>query len=235
LDSLKVFLHFLNYANEAGEGAERGNMKKYSQLLAPDLTRSLADAGVLSPDAQDATITPAPIELLIRQVGGVVESSAFDLDCGHGTGFILPLHVAVNRSELKIWAWRLDLPWEDPQFQWLADPSEYSSRDDMYQFPGCPTLKYPRSEVINHCKALRRSRGLEGLLLAWSFESIPASYGHGATLNASIVLIDDMNHDFVTPVHLWVNRSALIDRKPANATTKNRRRIFDKRDPVSSS
>jgi hypothetical protein len=206
-------------------------MKKTYSRLAPDLTRKLIDTGILSGYAPDAAMTPARKDVLICQVGGVVESSAFDLDCGHGTGYALLLHVAVDLPTFKIWGWKLDLPWEDPQFQWLADPTEYSSVEEMYKFPSS-ALKFPRSVVVNHCHALKRGRGLDGLLLGWGYESIPASYRHGATVNASLVLTDDMNHGFVTPVQLWVNRSALIDRKRANATTKNGRRIFNKRDPV---
>jgi hypothetical protein len=202
--------------------------KMYSRLLVPDLTRKLIDAGILSGDAPDAAITPARKDVLICQFGGVDESSAFDLDCGHGTGYMLSLHVAVDLPRFKIWRWELDLPWEDPQFQWLADPAEYSSVEEMYQFSS--TLKYPRAEVVNHRHELQRGRGLDGLLLGRGYESIPASYRHGATVTASLILTDDMNHDFVTPVQLWVNRGALIDRKRAKATTKNRRRLFDKQD-----
>ena len=100
-------------------------MKRYSHLVAPDLTRQLVAAGVLRGDAQDAGITQAvPSGLLIRQVGGIIESSAFDLDCGCGTGYSLNLHIAVDLPVFSIWHWRLDLPWEDHQFQWLTDPSE---------------------------------------------------------------------------------------------------------------
>src|SRR6185503_8584143 len=101
--------------------------KMYSRLRAPDLTRELIDAGILSRDAPDAAVTPARKDVLICQVGGLVESSAFDLDGGHGTGYMLSLHVAVDRPRFKIWCWELRLPWEDPQFQWLADPAETSS------------------------------------------------------------------------------------------------------------
>jgi hypothetical protein len=208
-------------------------MKKMYSRLAPDLTRKLIDAGILLGDAPDAAMTPARKDLLICQFGSVGESSAFDLDGGHGTGYMLSLHVAVDLPRFKIWRWALDLPWEDPQFQWLADPAEYSSVEEMYQFSS--TLKYPRAEVINHRHELQRGRGLDGLLLGRGYESIPALYRHGATVNASLILTDDMNHDFITPVQLWVNRAALIDRKRANATTQNKRRIFDKRDPVTSS
>jgi hypothetical protein len=202
--------------------------KMYSRLRAPDLTRELIDAGILSGEAQDAATSPAPTDVLIRQVGGVVESSAFDLDCGHGTGYILPLHVAVDLPRFKIYGWRLDLPWEDPQFHWLTDPLEYSSGEAMYQFS--PTLKYSRAEVINHRHVLQRGRGLEGLLLGLGFESVPDLYRHGSTVNAHLLLIDEMNREFPTEVQLWVDRSARIDRKPTKATAKKRGKLFDKPD-----
>src|SRR5271169_3172273 len=122
-------------------------MKTYSRLSAPDLTHQLEAAGVLTGDAQDTAIThPAPRGLFICQVGAFIESSAFDLDCG-GTGYILSLHVAVDLPALGILGWRLVLPWEDPQFQWLTDPLEYGSRDSRYPDPGRQGLKYPRDQV----------------------------------------------------------------------------------------
>jgi len=204
-------------------------MKTYSRNVAPNLTRQLEAAGVLTGDAQDGAGThPAPPGLLISQVGGVVESSAFDLDSGYGTGYMLPLHVAVDLPAFGILGWQLDLPWEDPQFQWLTDPSEYAFPDSMYQVPACPRLKYPRDEVINHRRTLKRGHSLEGLLLGWGFESIPDSYHHGATIDASLVLIDELNRGFSTTVQLWADRSAKINWQRRKKTT--RPRLFEKRD-----
>jgi hypothetical protein len=202
---------------------KEANMKTYSRLLAPDLTRQLVAAGILRGDAEDAANThPTPPGLLVSQVGGFVESTAFDLDCGCGTGYILSLHVAVDLPAFGILGWRLDLPWEDPQFQWLTDPTEYMSSDNMYQVPGCSGLKYPRDEVINHRRLLRRGHGFKGLLLGYGFESIPDSYHHGATIDASLVLIDEMGRGFSTAVQLWADRSARINRKRAQLKTSRR-------------
>jgi hypothetical protein len=199
----------------------------YSQLRALDLIRSLADAGILS---GDAPLDPVREDMLIRQVGGVVESSVFDLDCGHGAGYVLALHVATKLPRFRIWRWQLDLPWEDSQFQWLDDPAEYSSCDDMYQFPGCSALKYPRTEVINHRRELQRGRSLDGSLLGVGFESVPDSYCHGSAVNANLHLIDEMNRRLSTEVQLWVDRSARLRRKGGKATTKKRGDLFDKPD-----
>jgi hypothetical protein len=204
-------------------------MKTYSRLTAPELIRQLDAAGVLTGGAQDTAITsPARPGLLICQVGGLVESSAFDLDGGYGAGFIIPLHIAVDQAVIRIWAWRLDLPWEDSQFQWVTDPSEYASEDSMYQIPGCARLKYPRDEVLNHRKVLQRGHSLDGQLLGWGFESIPESYQHGAKIDAGLVLIDELGRDFSTPIQLRADRSAKICRKQRKVTT--RRSLFDKPD-----
>lgn len=208
-------------------------MKNFSNRVIPDLTRQLVAAGVLTEDVEDYGNThPAPPGLLISQVGGVVESTAFDLDGGYGTGFILPVHVAVDLAAFKFLGWKLDLPWEDPQFQWLTDPSEYTSSDEMYQFPSCQRLKYPRDEVINHCRLLQRGRSLGGLLLGFGFESIPDSYHHGATIDASLVLIDEMRRGFSTPVQLWADRSAKLNRQRRKKATRSG--LLEKRDYINS-
>jgi hypothetical protein len=150
---------------------------------------------------------------LIAQVGGVFENSAFDAQRGYGTGYSLSLHIAVDRPAFAIWEWKLDLPWEDPQFQWLPEPQGSVFPVNMYQVPGCEGLKFPRDEVINHRRVLRRGHALEGLLLGFGFASIPNSYRHGASIDANLVLIDEMGRTFSTPVQFWANRTAKIDRK----------------------
>jgi hypothetical protein len=203
-------------------------MKTYSRLSAPDLTHQLEATRVLTVDAQNAAIThPAPRGLFICQVGAFIESSAFDLDCG-STWYILSLHVAVDLPPLRILGWRLVLPWEDPQFQWLTDPLEYASRGSGYPDPGRRGLKYPRDQVINHRKVVQRGHCLDGWLLGLGYEPIPDSYPHGATIYANLVLVDEIGRDFSTPVQLWVDRSAKIDRPRKKKTT--RWRLFEKRD-----
>jgi hypothetical protein len=188
-------------------------MKRYSRLFVPALTDQLKAAGVLSADSGDAANTRTALpDLYVRQVGGWLENSAFDLDCG-GTGFVLSVHVAVDMPVFGISGWELDLPWEDRQFQWLADPLEHVPSDDKYQIPGCVGLRYSRDEVLNHRRTLKRGHPLDGLLLGFSFESIPASYRSGATIDASVVLIDEMGRDFSSPVQFWADRSAEISQQ----------------------
>jgi len=198
-------------------------MKTYSTLVVADLTRQLVDAGHLSGGAQ-----PAPPGVVITQVGGILENSAFDANRGYGTGFSLSLHIAVDLPPLTISEWRLVLPWEDPQFQWLPEPQGSVFPVNMYQVPGCEGLKFPKNEVINHRRLLQRGRGLEGLLLGFGFVSIPDSYRHGASIDASLVLIDDRGREFSTPVQFWANRMAEIDRKnKANQPRTGRRFHFE--------
>lgn len=193
-------------------------MKPYSRNLAPDLIRKLEDAGVIT---EDPAIThPTSPGLQICQVGGVVESSAFDLDGGHGTGFMLALHVAVALPTFRIWGWRLDLPWEELQIQWLMDPREQVPPDEMYQVPGRAGLRIPRDEVINHHRLLRPGYSLDGWLIGWGFESIPDTYGHAEIIKASLVLVDEMGRDFPTPVELWADRWAKINRQKRKKSTR---------------
>lgn len=204
-------------------------MKRYSNIVAPDLVRRLVATGFLPVDAQDAAITqPAPPGLHIDQVGGLVESSIFDLKCGSGTGCILPLYIAVDLNIFSIWRWELDLPWKDPKFQFLPEPQGHRFPDNMYKFPGCENLMYPRDQVINHQRELKPGRILEGLLLGFSFESIPDSYHHRSTIHARLVLIDGKEHSFSTPIQLWADRSVKFDRQRSKKNTK--KRAFEKLD-----
>jgi len=206
-------------------------MKTYSRLNAPALTQQLESAGVLTEVKQEIAIPqPVPPGLLICQYGGVVESTVFDLTCG-GTGLILYLHVAVDLPALNILGWRLDFPWEDPQFHWLTDPAEYTSTG-IYKIPGCVGLEYSRNEVINHRHIVRRGQSLDGPLLGYGFESIPDSYRHGAMIEAGLVLIDEMQREFSTPVQLWADRSARINRQQKKKPTKAS--LFDKPDFINS-
>ncbi len=201
-------------------------METYSRLFTPDLIRQLVATGFLPVHAQDAAIThPAPPWLKISQDGDPLDSTAFDLDCGAGTGCILDLHVAVDLSAFSIWRWELDLPWKDPKFQWVPEPPEGKFPDNVYQIPGCERLIYPWDQVINHRHKLQRGHGLDGLLLGFSFESIPDYYRHGENIDARLVLINDMERSFSKPVQLYVDRSAKINRQ--RGEKKNRRRLLD--------
>lgn len=199
------------------------SIKTYSRLVMPDLTRQLVDTGILPGDAQDVAITrPAPSDLLICQVGAISDSSAYDFEASYGTGFILNLHIAVDRPAFAILRWELDLPWDSPPIQWLTKPSGDVFPGNMYQLPGRTRLLFPQAEVINHRRVLRRGYGLDGLLLGFGSESIPESYRHGAMIGAILVLVDEMGRGFSKSVHLWADRSAKTDRQRSNKRTRSR-------------
>ena len=203
-------------------------MRTYSRLGGQDLTRQLVAGGFLAGDAQDsAIIDPAQPGLFISQDGNIFQNSASDCDSGYGTLYSLALHLAVDVPEMAIWGWRLDLPWEDRQFQWLAEPQGHEFPENMYQFAD---LKFSRDEVLNHRRRLQRGRGLDGLLLGFGFESIPDSYRHGAEIDASLVLIDDMGREFSKRVQLWANRMARIDRRQPKKNIRHR--LLEDRDPA---
>ena len=196
-------------------------MKTYSRLAIPELTRQLVTSKVITGDVQNGPIDhPAPRVLISQEGSGITESSAFDLDGSYGSGYMLSLHIATDLPALEIYDWRLDLPWEDPQFQWLPDPP-----NDIYEFPDHQT--YPRDAVLNHRRVVHRGRSLDGLLLGFGVESIPESYRHGKFISASIVLIDGMGRPFPTSIQLWVDRAARRDRKTTKKNT--RRRLFENR------
>jgi hypothetical protein len=198
-------------------------MNRYSNIDLQDMTRQLVVAGFLPVYAQDAAIThPAPDWLLISQVGG---DSVFDLDGGGGTGCILDLHVAVDRPAFSIWRWELDLLWKDPKFQWVPEPQGGKYPDNMYRIPGCQALEYSRNRVINHRRKLGRGNCLDGLLLGFSFVSIPDFYHHGASIDARLVLVDEMENSYSKQIQLYVDRSAKFDRQ--RGKEKVRRRLFD--------
>jgi len=204
-------------------------MKTYSRLATPELTRQLIASGALGRHVQDdATAQSAPGVLISQEGTGVHESCVFDLDCGYGTGYMVSLHVAVDLPVLEIWEWRLNLPWEDPQFQWLSEPPRSGSANNIYEFPDHQT--YPGDAVLNHRRVVHRGRSLDGFLLGFGFESIPDCFSHRQFIPASIVLIDGMRHQFPASVQLWVNRAATIDRKRTNKNT--RRRLFENQSRV---
>jgi hypothetical protein len=86
--------------------------------------RELAEAG--SPvDISVADTEDQQADLEISQVGGVYESTLFELPTGR-SGYILDLEI-INQTSKTIYCSeppKLRLPWEDSFFDWLPDPKE---------------------------------------------------------------------------------------------------------------
>ena len=164
---------------------------------------------------------PARPGLLIYQVGGVPENTAFDLDRG-GTGYILDLEITSNISRLiVIRDFRLDLPWLDARFYFLPDPADSGSSCDAYILPGT-AIAYPRSNVINHRTSsrgrLRRGETLDGLLLAVGFEPIPDCFRHGGSVDSMLSIVDQFGRSHSSEVSFWIDRSVTLDRGRSKAT-----------------
>ena len=70
----------------------------------------------------DLSVVQEDLSLNIQQVGGVSDSIIFDLP-NHRAGYILDIEFLNLRSTtIYLQDLELQLPWEDPWFQWLPDP-----------------------------------------------------------------------------------------------------------------
>lgn len=182
------------------------------------LLRRLRDAGCpIQSDEDKTSVRPAPGGLIVRQVGGVTESRAFDLDC-RGTGYMLDIEIVSDvPGRVTMCEIMLILPWEDSLFSWLPDPAESAPAESLYRFPGKNPLEYPRQMVINHRTyergRLRRGDLIRGLLLATSPEPIPDRFHHGASVSAELQIFDQWEQCFHSDVSLWVDRSVRLRRQ----------------------
>jgi len=154
----------------------------------------------------DLSVTEENYCLQIQQVGGLSDSIIFDLP-NHRAGFILDLEI-VNRRPKTIYLLDLELqlPWEDPWFQWLPDPGtqNHNARKAQgknlkrmrmqspprYCFPSSDGPEYSRDEVLNHHLAENgklTQKPMRGVLLAIGGR-MPDSLLNGSFLKASLVL-----------------------------------------------
>ena len=188
----------------------------------------LAEAG--SPvDISVADIEDQNADLEISQVGGIYQSTLFELPNGR-SGYILDLEI-VNQSPRTIYGSGppvLRFPWEDSFFDWLADPKETPRRfsyfrtkrngrrervdavSDSYYLPGGAQLEYPRQQVLNHILlehfTLTPGRPLYGLLLGTG-SAMPAELRHGRWLETTLSLCSSRHLEYTATIRLWIDRS----------------------------
>ena len=205
-----------------------------------ELGHALAELAAFgSPVDLSVTVRDENPDLHIEQVGGVSESVIFDLP-NHRTGYILNAEI-LNRGSKTIYlrGLELQLPWEDPGFDWLPDPEtqdhgqnrQQKSRKagnrkgrrravqtslQEYWFPASGGLAFPRDQVVNHYlvengKLTRKPQ--RGLLLAIGGR-MPTDLRHGALLEASLVVFDVDEIEYRHPVTFWIERRAVVA-KPA--------------------
>ena len=180
-------------------------------------------------------------DLQIAQVGGVHESTLFDLPNG-GWGCILDLEI-INQTSKTIYCSgipELRTPWEDSFFSWLPDPRETPRRiryyrtksngrreridtvSESYFFPGGAQLEFPRALVLNHRLehgVLAPGRPLYGLLLATG-SRMPSELLHGQSLELTFSITSSRHVEYTEKVQLWIDR---LQAKPKPARKHNLR------------
>lgn len=160
---------------------------------------------------------------------GMIESSAFDIRPS-GTGYRISLRITSNLpGSYAISHFDLELPWKDPDFNWLTDPIEYEADPPLYRAPGKHPLEYEREMVINHCADVTRmwSRGqsISGYLLAFG-----GPIKHGEWIAAIVNVVDRFDRKYSSPVSLWADRGEKFLR--AYAKKAPRKRLHECPDPA---
>jgi hypothetical protein len=192
------------------------------------LARRLQAAGILIHVEEKAEKGGSEDGLLIRQYGGVHESTAIAYR-GNATLIVVYLDIAVDRPGFAISGFDLELPWEGT-VRWLEDPREIDgrSRDYHFGFEGIPNFK--RDHVLNHLagarRAISRGRTLQGCLLG-IHDPMPDSFPHGAKIPAFVSVWDQFFTEYRRPVLLWADRM----RVPVHKSLAPRRNLLDHKDP----
>jgi hypothetical protein len=187
-------------------------------------------------DPPDETWSPSALggRLKIFQSGGVNESSLHEVGMGIFACNI-SLRIATDlHCDLLIDSWELVLPWSDPGFQWLEDPTQFDSRREEYLVP-CTQLYFPRIVVLNHRKWFRKNDVAEGLLLGTCGIEVPSEYPHGSTVEGKLSAQDQFGEPITSVlISLWVDRSLSLDRSRASRVVKSRRKsLFEVKDTKS--
>ena len=147
-------------------------------------------------------------------------------ELSHGAiGYILDSIIVSTISNTIITEWELNLPWEDPLFQWLADGDDSGQQ---YSFPGKHPLEFPRDEVLNHRfrskRPLRRGDMLEGLLLGVGYAPIPEVFPHGCEISMDFTIHSQWGFSHPSQFCMWVCRD--VDAARRNSAKDLRKPLF---------
>jgi hypothetical protein len=180
----------------------------------PDLVRRMHQLNVPTDVTRAELIASSPpSKIRIGCIGGVSETSAFDLDPA-GTGFMLSLSLTILRKPFAIAGFGLALPWMRTPVIWLSDPADDDGPHNTYRFPGRHSPEFPREVAINHIANAQRNlspgRCIEGLLLGYGLDSIPAYFQHGGDVVGNLVVIDQFGERHSAEISFWIDRSAKI-------------------------
>ncbi len=155
-------------------------------------------------------------KLEITQVGGIHESSIFELPNGRA-GYRMALLIT-NQTSQTIYTSELELRTsrEDNFFQWLS-PLRIPVRNrrkpntsyQAYRFPGPSGLELPYDQVLNHIlgegRGLPPNRPIEGWLLAVGGR-MPAELRHGQWLDVTLAIVGSDHTEYTQDIRLWTER-----------------------------
>lgn len=164
--------------------------------------------------------------LEVFQVGGVLESSAFEYSAG--TGIMFPVQITAYISGLALSWFEIELPWEKMGFRWLDDPLEMDGTSTLYSFAG-RHLEFERTQVLNHradvCRTLRFGQSLRGFLLGNDMALIPDEFRDASRFPATLIVWDQFGRNSRAPLELTAHR-----RKKYIRRSSARGGLFSKRD-----
>ena len=171
-----------------------------------ELARRMRAVGVPLelPEDDDSKVTQPPAKGISIQhnAEGIAEAIG-----DTSTGYILDVCIIPNVPwPIEIARVVLHLPWDDPFFQWIPDPSERGA--EMYSLPGT-SLHYGRDQVINHRigqgQALSPGRSLSGILLGCGMD-MPRTVLHGSEIPAFLHIFDQFGREYSAGMPLRVHR-----------------------------
>jgi hypothetical protein len=180
-----------------------------SSVFSPAMARRLMEAGCpLDPEVEHQ-VREAQQDLEIHQSGTRIQTWMFDLKSG-GMGLVLSCGI-FNRAvrNLHVQQFRVRLPWDDPNFDWLEDPHHKSPREEFYEFPR--SYEFPRDVVLNHrigCQGLLIPPGavLDGYLLGAGLMPIPEQYVHRQGMNIHLEVFDSGGREYGGEFQVVVDR-----------------------------
>lgn len=195
-----------------------------------ELARRIRAAGrpiYIAEDDGEANCIPSD-GLSVYQVGGLLESSAFEY-CG-GTGIMIQLVITVLVPTFVIASFDVELPWQKMGFRWLDDPREIDERLTHYSFSE-RYYEFDRKDVLNHradvSRTLRRGQSIEGSLLGNDMAPIPDEVRDTSLFPAIVIIGDQYGRRYRAPVQLSAMRGEKYVRRPSR-----RGGLFEKRDPI---
>jgi len=206
--------------------------KGFDQLAYARRIRSAGRPIHIREDDGDVRSIPSDA-LLVRQTGGIIESTAFDW--GAGTGFKINLVVTSKISGFAVSHIDLEPPWKQNHFCWLEDPVVIDGWSQCYRFVGNENLEFNRELVINHRLEVTRpfsaGESVKGFLLGFGYDPIPEKFSQGKMIPAFLILYDQFSRPYRVPIELCADRRTK-NLRPRRSSVRRKGKLLDKRDPV---